>query len=111
MHRHSHRRRHRSSRRALHRLGTVALVVVTLVGLVVLIQVSLLTPVGRWLVAGGAAVAAIVALMVVSCTAGRIAAALRNAFALQAGRSGLEKLMRERDATRNDRGLAGPRVA
>lgn len=53
-----------------------------------------MTPAGRVVLMALAGLAALVALFTLSCAAGRIAAEVRNAIALQTARARLEKRMR-----------------
>ena len=54
----------------------------------------LMTPAGRLVLVVLGAAAALVAVFTLSCAAGRIAAEVRNAIALQTARARLEKRMR-----------------
>jgi hypothetical protein len=100
MHRHSRRRRHRSSAREIDWFRRVALVLVLLIGIVTLVAYCALFPAGRVALLIVGATAALVTAGVLSCAAGRGAAAVCNVFARAAGRASLEKIAREQHTRR-----------
>jgi hypothetical protein len=94
MRRHSHR--HRSASRHPTLLQRVASATFLVIGIGLLVWLCWLTPTGRFMLACAAVVPAFFALVRLSYFAGRGAAKVRNSFALQAGQTSLEKIMRAR---------------
>jgi hypothetical protein len=96
MSRHSHpTRRHTSRRRSVWPLRLL-LLVLALPGAIALTSLFWLEPAGRFLLVSAIALSALLAILCGALMTGRLAAAIYNVTSLWAGRSDLEKLMRER---------------
>jgi small-conductance mechanosensitive channel len=92
---HSHRRRHRSSDRALTWVSVGFAAGMALIGAPVLAAYFYFTPAMNLAAALLACGAALVALLILACLAGRIAAAACNLVTRAHGRYSLEKFVRD----------------
>src|ERR1043166_7267027 len=95
MSRHSHPPRRHASRRPSVWLLRLLLLILALPGACALGLLLLAEPAGRYVLFGALSLSALLAIVCGAAATGRLAAALYNFANLWAGRSGLEKIMRE----------------